>query len=251
MKKLLLFLVAVIATLGLHAEKVALITAGNSATFDLDVSVNAHPVASGTVGSKDEGSLKNKAGIDVIDYNFENVLFNNNTKNLDIRFYTGKSYSFTPKPGYILTSIVFNASSNNYAKVSFTGSENNPGSFSTNGSTQTWEGSTENTVTFSATGTTRFNSIVITYESTGPKEPVDYNNIPEAVDAIVGQTITLDLGELHPEISWQSANENIAYVDEDNVLHAVGKGQTTITASWDAVAETWNAGSSQIKVTVN
>ncbi len=53
-----------------------------------------------------------------------------------------------------------------------------------------------------------------------------------------------------PTISYKSSNDNVAMVDDTGAIIAMGQGTATITGSWSEVADTWNAGSVTINVTV-
>ena len=52
-----------------------------------------------------------------------------------------------------------------------------------------------------------------------------------------------------PTISYESSDDNVAMVDAGYII-AMGQGTATITGSWSEVADTWNAGSVTINVTV-
>ena len=52
-----------------------------------------------------------------------------------------------------------------------------------------------------------------------------------------------------PTISYESSDDNVAMVDAGYII-AMGQGTATITGSWSDVADTWNAGSVTINVTV-
>ena len=65
----------------------------------------------------------------------------------------------------------------------------------------------------------------------------------------VGKTLTINYPENLP-ISFISDDTSIATVDNDGVVTGVEEGETTITASWEAVANTYNAGSKEFTVNV-
>jgi len=51
-------------------------------------------------------------------------------------------------------------------------------------------------------------------------------------------------------MTFNSSNTNIATINNNGIVTGVAEGETTITATWDAVADTYNAGSQEFTVTV-
>ena len=229
MKKLLLFLFAAIATLGLHAEKVALVA--NSASYSGEGVV--------TKLSANKKQQKETVSTDAVTVEFESAYFDNSV----IRTYSGKKITITPAAGIKVTAISFlNAQSNYPLSLSC-----NIGSLNNNN----WTGESTNAIEFTHTtskGTqARFSVLEITYveEFSGPIDFV----LPSEADVILNEKTNI-LPENHPaNITWTSANENIATV-ENGVITGISVGSTNITASWEP-SEKWNAGSTSIKVTVS
>lgn len=234
MKKLLLFLFAAIATLGLHAEKVALVAP--DVTYSGDAPA-ANVLNTSTSGNNNQNA-KSGTIADVIDFNFSSCGYYSKA----FRFYGNSTITFTPKEGYKITAIKFDINGSYKNLDNYSG----PGSFDTN--TYTWTGDTDQSVSFSCKSSqTRANYIEITYEE-GMPDPVDFI-LPSEADVFLNETTNI-LPEKHPEnITWTSADENIATV-EDGVIFGKAVGFTTISANWDA-SQLWNAGSATIEVFVS
>ena len=92
--------------------------------------------------------------------------------------------------------------------------------------------------------------IVLTTASSGPVDPtVSFEN--ESVEVEVGSTMANTISK--PEdlnVSYASSDENVATVDANGTVTGVTVGTATITASWAAVADKYNAGSKTFAVTV-
>lgn len=93
-------------------------------------------------------------------------------------------------------------------------------------------------------------SIDLVYEgSVAPSEPVAYEPNFADVEIWEGNTVTLDLGSKHPDVTFVPNDETIATVSEEGVITGVGIGETTITAMWVATEE-FLEGSVDFKVSV-
>lgn len=91
---------------------------------------------------------------------------------------------------------------------------------------------------------------------------VFYQNVAGAVDPTVsfadeskeveiGGTVTNELSKPNDlTVSYSSSSPSIATVDENGLVTGVAEGEATITASWNAVADKYNAGSVSYVVTV-
>lgn len=99
--------------------------------------------------------------------NATNYLGGDSNNRTSSRFYNGNSLTITPKSGYTITSVVFTATSDNYATVLGNSTWSN-GTSSTSGSTVTVT-PTNGTETISATvgGTCGFTKIVVNYLTAG------------------------------------------------------------------------------------
>ena len=81
------------------------------------------------------------------------------------------------------------------------------------------------------------------------KEPQDYKPaFPAELSMRVGDTYSLDLGEIHPDVKF-TVEGNAVSVSDAGIITAANAGTATITASWDA-NDDWNAGTASIAVTV-
>ena len=73
-----------------------------------------------------------------------------------------------------------------------------------------------------------------------------------ALTALIGRTVTNEISKPDdlPALTYSSSDENVATVDaETGVVTGVSEGRATITASWPALENTYNAGS--VSYTVN
>ncbi|MGM9851949.1 MAG: Ig-like domain-containing protein [Muribaculaceae bacterium] len=109
-------------------------------------------------------------------------------------------------------------------------------------------------------GVTYSDRIEVTWEVSGAS---DYDPAYATSEALVKNadgtySLTLAEGEGFtltpttadgPTISYESSNTDVVDVDAGYIL-AMGQGTATITGSWSEVADTWNAGSVTINVTV-
>ena len=83
------------------------------------------------------------------------------------------------------------------------------------------------------------NADIFTYdgESANPYI-VAINDIPLTLSA----AWRADIGapETAPAVTWRSSNENVAYVDENGVVHAVSEGEVTVSANCNGKVQTLN-----------
>lgn len=87
------------------------------------------------------------------------------------------------------------------------------------------------------------------YKKTTASGPVDPVVTISATTISTGNTATISApNEL--TIDFESDNESVATVDDEGVVTAIAAGTATITATWSAVADTYNAGSKEFEITV-
>ncbi len=93
---------------------------------------------------------------------------------------------------------------------------------------------------------------LVFYESvSGAVDPV-VNFANESEEIEVGETVTNTLTKPNDlTVTYSSDPTSVATVDEDGVVTGVAEGEAEITASWEAVANKYNAGSVSYTVTVN
>ena len=123
----------------------------------------------------------------------------------------------------------------NIVKIVFEGSEVNV--FDSSLSNGVWTGRSKS-VTFTATGTARINTITVTTEAVTPqKQDVTLSFSSSSVEATLGETfaaptLTIDPSEAESEVNYSSSDESVATVDASTGgVTLVGEGTTTITAS--------------------
>ena len=142
-------------------------------------------------------------------------------------------------------------------KITFTQTANTVSTDVGSYSGGTWTGSASS-VLFTQSGTSghcRISSITVTYEDGGtPSGPVD-PSVSFAADPFtvkVGRTGTNTITKPSDlTVTYSSDDESIATVDENTgEVTGVAEGQTTITATWDAVTDTYNAGSESYTLNV-
>lgn len=92
---------------------------------------------------------------------------------------------------------------------------------------------------------------LVFYESvSGAVDPV-VNFANESEEIEVGETVTNTLTKPNDlTVTYSSDPTSVATVDEDGVVTGVAEGEAEITASWEAVANKYNAGSVSYTVTV-
>lgn len=231
----------------LHFKSLLLIVAlllggGNSAwadeavfTFNTDAGIAAlglsKPNASaGTNLNTTEAYVISGVSMTVTSGNTATRIWNSNG-NLDLRIYSGGTFTFLPPTG------------NNITKIVLAG--NTVGGFSCgdNGtfSNGTWEGSS-NSVVLTATATEKINTITVTYESasdtrTATTVIISGHETPLYVgDSPATPTATVKAGDDAIDgtvVTWSSSEEGVATINEETgAITLVGAGTTTITASY-------------------
>lgn len=116
---------------------------------------------------------------------------------------------------------------------------------------------------FGGGGVTNSDRIEVTWDvSETPSGPADYDpayqGLVKESDGSYSLPLNVeDIFELTPTtanppvITYTSSDATVADYDSDSkAIYAYKEGTATITGSWDAVADTWNAGSVTINVTV-
>ncbi len=87
------------------------------------------------------------------------------------------------------------------------------------------------------------------YKKTAASGAVDPSVTISTTTIAVGATATIN-GPSDLSINYSSNNTSVATVDNDGVVTGVAAGTAKITASWDAVTDTYNAGSKEFTVEV-
>ncbi len=87
------------------------------------------------------------------------------------------------------------------------------------------------------------------YKKTAASGAVDPTVTISSTTLTVGGTATIS-GPSDLSMSFETSDNSVASVDADGVVTGVAVGEATITATWDAVANTYNAGSQEFTVTV-
>lgn len=161
---------------------------------------------------------------------------------------------------YASSQMTVSSSNGNITKIEVTctasGTSNyGPGKFSGegysySGKVGTWTGSAKS-VSLSASAQVRITQIVVTYLAPdGVVDPaVSFES--NSLSLEVGETTTNAISKPNDlNVTYSSGDANVATVDANGVVTGVGVGQTNITASWNAVADTYNAGSESYAVNV-
>lgn len=166
------------------------------------------------------------------------------------QIYAKQSATFTISNGTI-TKIEFTCTASGTSKYGPGNASADVGSYSYSGQKGTWSGSAT-TVTISSTAQVRMSSLTITYtpSTTGPVDPdVSFASNPLSLE--VGETATNAINKPSDlNVTYSSVDPNVATVDANGAVTGVAEGNTTITASWAAVANTYNAGSKSYTVNV-
>lgn len=115
---------------------------------------------------------------------------------------------------------------------------------------------------YKATGKTYFHHFNITYDDGSSSGPQDFDSAHDQFAGLIWNGSSYDLaltvGDIFeltpttanpPVITYTSSDATVAEYDSGSIL-AYKEGTATIIGSWDAVADTWNAGSVTINVTV-
>ena len=162
------------------------------------------------------------------------------------RMYVNNTVTITVEQGYFLRSISFEDSSDVPQDFGTTAKATN-GSIASG--VWTAAGKYFRTTTITAGGTVKMDKVIVKVEPETEMDPEEYTNasfknyILEA-----DETIEFTFPEYAPEITLTSSDEDVIAV-EGQVLKAVGPGEATITAAWEAT-EIWKAGSAEFTVNV-
>ena len=198
----------------------------------------------GTTSSGSEYTMV-KTDVSISDTKF----FGNNSQ---AHFYANGKTTITPASGVTITKIELTATSASYNGFQSNGTvtpSTGEVSADADGTTVTWEGSATSAFTIEHNKQIRWTSIVVTY-SKSSSGPVDPSVTISETTVAEGGTLTITYPSDLTTISFESNNTSVATVSNIGVVTGVGAGTATITASWDAVANTYNAGSQTFDVTV-
>ena len=164
-----------------------------------------------------------------------------------IRFYPNNKLTFEAPEGYNITQIVFTSAGTWAATISA-----DAGTYTSD--TKTWAGSATS-VLFTGSGTSRCDmskaTITLSPIGTDPVDP-EVSFAESSITVQVGKTGTNAITKPNDlTVTYSSGDTGIATVDpETGVVTGVAIGSTTITASWNAVENTYNAGSESYTVNV-
>lgn len=184
------------------------------------------------------------------------------SKGKDFRMYPDNTAVFTPAEGVKITEIEFVATGNsyvikgNYKLASSTESKSIPSASATSVICK-FEGGINEAITFTPNNTSRSKYILVTYtkESTGP---VDFEPAFKNQAYTIYKDENLDINSLitvntPPSVTYALPEGTTAIEQTANGVF-VGKEATaapvTVTASWEAVADKWNAGSATFSISV-
>ena len=163
-----------------------------------------------------------------------------------LRTYTNGTITISVPNEYIITSIVFSSPNSTAKNLSTT-----VGTYDNNGGT--WTGSS-NSVNFACSATSRFNTIEVTYQSSGvpvKKDPQLAFSETE-VTATIGEAFTAPTltKETTADVTYSSDNEEVATVDaQTGAVTIVAVGTATITAQAEENDE-FASGSASYTITV-
>ena len=93
------------------------------------------------------------------------------------------------------------------------------------------------------------NTVTAFYKKVSDSGPVDPTVTISVSTFAVGETATIS-GPEGLSMSFESDDEDVATVSTTGVVTGISTGNTTITATWSAVADTYNAGSATFTVTI-
>lgn len=153
-----------------------------------------------------------------------------------IRFYSGDTFKLSAADGITMTKIVITPNGSNFNLSSMTG---------LNTSTKTWEGSASE-VTFTGSGTNKWDKLTITYTSGGSTttpttvtiDATGITNTDVYTSTAAGSlsaTVTENTNNTPisgATVTWASSNTDAATIDDSGAVTLVAAGTTTITASY-------------------
>ena len=162
----------------------------------------------------------------------------NSSGNTDLRIYSGGSLTFTSEKPIVKIEFTSPNTSLNYIGVS----------------SGTWIGESTS-VTFTATGTARINTITVTLKGEMvQKQDVTMSFSESSAEATMGETFTPPSLTTDPSglaVTYESSNTGVATVDaQTGAVTLVGAGTTTITASF-AGNDDYNPGSASYTLVVS
>lgn len=170
-----------------------------------------------------------------------------------IRFYNNDTFKLSAADGITMTKIVITSNGSSFSLSSMTG---------LNTSTKTWEGSASE-VTFTGSGTNKWDKLTITYTSGGSTttpttvtiDATGITNNDIFVSTAAGSltaTVTENVNNTvisGATVTWSSSNTNVATVD-GGVVTLVAAGTTSITASYAGDATTYSSSSATYNLEV-
>lgn len=153
-----------------------------------------------------------------------------------IRFYSGDTFKLSAADGITMTKIVITPNGSSFNLSSMTG---------LNTSTKTWEGSASE-VTFTGSGTNKWDKLTITYTSGGSTttpttvtiDATGITNTDVYTSTAAGSlsaTVTENTNNTPisgATVTWASSNTDAATIDDSGAVTLVAAGTTTITASY-------------------
>lgn len=263
MKKLLLlaFLLSLIA--GAHpvsaAEITDVITVSNLTFASGSESYRNFTYTSSTTGAVYAGNA--------LSTNKANIQINSSTSGIYVKSSPGVIKSLIVEcttAGSLKKTLTVYGSASAYTSIST--SVTSVGTISSQGTLSTGDISSKRYKAFSIPGpggAYYISKITVVYETGSSSGASDYDPAYATSEKLVKNadgTYSLTLAEEGeftltpttadgPTISYESSDDNVAMVDAGYII-AMGQGTATITGSWSEVADTWNAGSVTINVTV-
>ncbi len=174
--------------------------------------------------------------------------------NTHTRLYNKNIVTFTAVNGYSISKVEVAATSSNYVGGFTEGTKTNC-TVSASDKTVTITPSPSNATTFSIvlSATVRIETVTVTYSiaSSGPINP-NVTFASNSIELEKGKTATNTISK--PDdltVTYSSSNTSIATVNSTTgEVTGVAEGTAIITASWAAVANTYNAGTASYTVTV-
>lgn len=219
-----------------------------------DLSTNSYASASEdlVLWTSDYASMQATKGSTT---NANNYLGGDANSRTSSRFYKGSTLTITPESGYTISSVVFTATSANYATALQSSTWTNA-TATVDGTTVTVT-PTDGTEAFSAAigGTTGHTRVVVTYAENGTPTLKPAGLAFAETEFTVAPGADFTAPELtNPNnltVTYSSNNEDIAVVDENTGEVVIGEdeGTATITASF-AGNDEYKAGSASYTITV-
>lgn len=159
------------------------------------------------------------------------------TTRTSTRMYNGNQLTIAPVLGYVITKVVFVATTNSYATALANSTWTNA-TASLSGSTVTvTPADASEPMVATIGGTCGFTAVTVTYEAdSDTRTPVTLTYSDESITANLGQsfdapTLTVDPVAAASVVTYESSNSNVASVDASGSVTINSVGSTTITAS--------------------